>query len=366
MVQRKTGRADEGQSDAQLLGRFAATRDATAELAFRALVERHGPMVLSVCRQILRHTHDADDAFQATFLVLVRKAGSIRTGDSLAPWLYSVAYRTAHRARAVAARYRPGIDDQIPDMGAAPDEAYKLDLRPLLYQELDRLPDKYRDPIVLCHLEGKTHQEAAQLLHWPVGTVSGRLSRGRQLLRDRLERRGVVVPSALFSMGWMIGLPSLSTSSLAAATVSAATRLASAQTVSASTLSLAQGVLRTMLLRKLGTIAAAVILIGTVTGGAGVWAHWSLAPERHRGQPADPAAAATKNPTVAPVPSTSPAPRSQPSQRSGSQSLMADNGSSECPLSGDDDDRPYCPISMAAHALKGMVGQLHNWAVSSH
>ncbi len=170
-----------GLSDSQLLSRYVDTRgrDAVAEAAFRELVNRHGPMVLAVCRQLLRHSHDADDAFQATFLVLVRKARSIRVGDSLAPWLSSVAYRTARRAREIAARYRPL--DTVPIEALArssPDEAYHFDLRPLLHEELDRLPDKLREAIVLCHLEGKSHEEAARLLRWPIGTLSSRLSRG--------------------------------------------------------------------------------------------------------------------------------------------------------------------------------------------
>ncbi len=173
--------------------------DATAESAFKELVDRHGPMVMGVCRQILRHTHDADDAFQATFLVLVRKARSIQVRESLGPWLYSVAYRTAQRARAAASRYRHGGVEQVEALGCPPEDSYHLDLRPLLHEELDRLPDKYRAPIVLCHLEGKTHEQAAQLLHWPIGTVSGRLSRGRELLKSRLERRGLAVSSAVFS-----------------------------------------------------------------------------------------------------------------------------------------------------------------------
>src|SRR5262245_43492778 len=195
-----------GLSDAQLLSRFVRTRDAAGELAFGELVNRHWPMVLGVCRQILRHSHDADDAFQATFLVLVRKAHAIKAEDSLAPWLYSVAFRTAHRARANASRHRPSLEEPIENLeGSSSEAAYTLDLRPLLYQELSRLPPKYRAPIVLCHLEEKTHEEVARLLGWPIGTVSGRLSRGRQLLRARLERRGVAVPSALFSAAWLLG-----------------------------------------------------------------------------------------------------------------------------------------------------------------
>ena len=138
-----------GLTDAQLLGQFAESRsrDATSESAFRELVERHGPMVMGVCRQILRRPQDADDAFQATFLVLVRKARSIRVADSLAPWLYGVAYRTAHRARTIASRYRPAdVEPMEEPMGPSSDAAYDFDLRPLLHEELSRLPGKYRDP----------------------------------------------------------------------------------------------------------------------------------------------------------------------------------------------------------------------------
>src|SRR5262249_39459261 len=144
-----------GLSDAQLLNRFAEARDATGESAFRELIHRHGPMVLGVCRQILRHPHDADDAFQATFLVLVRKARSVRVDQSLAPWLYGVAYRTAQRARARAARFRSASLEPMEEPMASPgEEATWLDLRPLLHDELNRLPGKYREPIVLCHLQG--------------------------------------------------------------------------------------------------------------------------------------------------------------------------------------------------------------------
>ena len=135
-----------GMSDAQLLGRFAEPRDATAESAFRELIDRHGPMVMGVCRQILRHPHDADDAFQATFLVLVKKARSIRVGDSLAPWLYGVAYRTAQRARAIASRYRTAPVEQVEEpMESSAGGARHFDPRPLLHEELNRLPEQVPD-----------------------------------------------------------------------------------------------------------------------------------------------------------------------------------------------------------------------------
>ena len=133
-----------GMSDAQLLARFSETGDSRRDSAFGELISRHGPMVMGVCRQILRRPHDADDAFQATFLVLVRKARSIHVRESLGPWLYSVAYRTALRARSAASRYRQG--DWVPHAnGPTPEEhAEELDLRSLLQEELGRLPEKYR------------------------------------------------------------------------------------------------------------------------------------------------------------------------------------------------------------------------------
>ncbi len=242
-----------GLGDAELLGRFAEARarDATAESAFRELINRHGPMVMGVCRQILS-PHDADDAFQATFLVLVRKARSIRVGDSLAPWLYGVAYRTAQRARNVASRYRPAVVEPMEEpMGPSRDEEFDFDLRPLLHDELSRLPVKYRDPIVLCHLEGKSHEEAARLLQWPVGTVSGRLSRGRQLLKSRLERRGVAVSPMMLSANWLAGTSTVVATPLIESTLNAAFRLGAVTAVSTSVLSLTQGVLRTMMINKL-------------------------------------------------------------------------------------------------------------------
>ena len=230
-------------------------------------------MVRGVCRQFLRHSHDADDAFQATFLVLVRKARSIRVRKSLAPWLYGVAYRTALRARAAASQYREERVDEVEAIGAPADDSFQLDLRPLLHEELARLPDKYRVPIVLCHLEGKTHEQAADLLHWPIGTVSGRLSRGRELLKSRLERRGLGAPSAILCASSLYSGQSLP-SSLVEATLTTATRFAASQSVCLSVLSLTHGVLRAMFVNKLRTVSLVILLVGAMTGGVGVWAHW--------------------------------------------------------------------------------------------
>jgi RNA polymerase sigma factor (sigma-70 family) len=352
-----------GLSDAQLLNRFAQTRDSLSELAFGELINRHGPMVFSVCRQILRDSHDADDAFQATFLVLVRRAHAIRVGESLAPWLYSVAYRTARRAGAAASRYRLGKVELIHDLETSPEDAYKLDLRPMLYEELGRLPGKYRAPIVLCHLEGKTHEEAARLLSWPVGTLSGRLSRGRQLLRSRLERRGVTAPSVIFSAPWLVGSRSVVTTRLVERTLTAATRFAAAQSISTSVLSLTQGVLRTMLLRKLGTISFAILILGSISG-AGVWAHRPSAPTSQPSREAEPASVSTQNSGATPAANPNAAPRSKPQTPAGSQSIAADSRLADCPLTGCDDAPPYCPITLATNALTRMIGHFHVQSVS--
>src|SRR5262245_20697592 len=141
-----------GPTDGQLLARFAATRD---EAAFEALLRRHGPMVLGVCRRVLRHAQDAEDAFQATFLVLARKAGSVSNGEAVGSWLYGVASRTAREALAVQARRR-ARETQVQDMPHPEVQPEEFpDWQPLLDQELSRLPEKYRAPLVLCELEGK-------------------------------------------------------------------------------------------------------------------------------------------------------------------------------------------------------------------
>ena len=183
------GESASGLGAGPLLERFAADRDSAA---FEALVGRHGPMVLATCRRMLPDPHDADDAFQATFLVLARKAGSIRDPDRLGPWLHGVARRVAARSRALAGRRRsverPGGDEP---MDTSPDALEGAEVREVLDEELARLPEKYRAPLVLCYLDGLTHDEAAEALRWPVGTVRSRLAGGRDRLRDRLTRRGL-------------------------------------------------------------------------------------------------------------------------------------------------------------------------------
>src|SRR4051794_14651098 len=175
--------------DEELLRRFVAHRD---DAAFAELVRRHGPVVLGVCRRVLGDAPDADDAFQAAFLVLARKAHRIARPDLLGNWLYGVAYRTALRARAVAARRR-AREGRLVDVPAEdrPPAFVWADLRPVLDEEVNRLPDRYRATFVLCHVEGRTMAEAARLLGCPEGTVLSRLAWARGRLRSRLTRRGL-------------------------------------------------------------------------------------------------------------------------------------------------------------------------------
>jgi RNA polymerase sigma factor (sigma-70 family) len=192
--------------DEELLRRFLTSGDAAAEAAFRALVVRHGPMVLGVCRQILQQHQDAEDAFQATFLVLARKGSTVRDPRVLGRWLYEVAYRIAVRSKAQSVRRR-AHERQGQEMSAPPPdhEVAWNELKPVLHDEVNRLPEKYRTPVVLCYLEGKTNEEVARLLDWPVGTVKGRLSRARDLLRSRLSRRGLALSAALLLVRLMEG-----------------------------------------------------------------------------------------------------------------------------------------------------------------
>ncbi len=257
-----------GASDAQLLERFTLVRDGTAELAFRELLERHAPMVMGVCRQIVRRPQDADDAFQATFLVLVRKARSIEVRESLAPWLYKVAYRTAQRARSSAARHAAMGLDEVEAAGTAGNDGCDFETAPLLHDEIGRLPEKYRSPIVLCHLEGKSHEEAARVLNWPVGTLSGRLSRGRALLKGRLERRGLAVSTAAVSRPFL-NLSDLPPQSLIASTVKTVMFAGASNPVAPKVLSLTQGVLRTMFFHKIRSASLAILVAGSISGVAG-------------------------------------------------------------------------------------------------
>jgi RNA polymerase sigma factor (sigma-70 family) len=183
-------------SDGELVRRFAASRD---ESAFAALVDRHGPMVLAVCRRVLGNAHDAEDVFQAAFLTLARQAGALRTRESVGSWLYGVALRQALKARSAATRRRTREAGAVARPPAEPVAELTLrEAQRILDAELSRLPEKLRAPIVLCCLEGKTRDEAAQCLGWTVALLKSRLEQARDVLRRRLCRRGVTL-SAAFS-----------------------------------------------------------------------------------------------------------------------------------------------------------------------
>ncbi len=233
--------------DAELVRRYAAAHDAAA---FEALVRRHGPAVFGVCRRVLRPGPDAEDAFQATFLVLARKAAAVRDPAAVGRWLYGVAHNVARRLRAANARRR-AAEAAAPPPPAPPanwDDAAVVD------DELARLPDRYRAALVACGVEGRTIREAAALLGWPAGTVATRLARGRALLARRLERRGVAVPAALVALG-----PAPASAEL----IERAARVgAPAGAVPASVLTLTNEVTRAMLLTKLKAVAAVLLAAG--------------------------------------------------------------------------------------------------------
>src|SRR5262249_12197058 len=231
-------------SDVHLLQRFVAQRD---EAAFELLLRRHGPMVRAVCRRLLRHTHDAEDAFQATFLALVRKAGGIR--GALSGWLYRVAYRSALRLRGVVARL-PAVGATSPEPPAPEADTDLLwrDLRPVLDEEVNRLPARYSLPVILCYLQGLTYEQASRELGCPKGTVAVRLLRARTLLHARLPRRGLdlslaALLTALPDRAARAALPA----PVIATTLRAAVAFGTGSTAAAAprAVSLAEGVLRT-------------------------------------------------------------------------------------------------------------------------
>lgn len=244
-------------TDAQLLEEFVARR---SDSAFASLLARHGPMVLSVCRRFLPNAHDAEDAFQATFLVLVRKAASIRRRELLANWLYGVAQKIAARARSRAAR-QPLNDEAGINMASAAGtiETLDIDLQRVLHKEINRLPAKYRGPVVLCYVEGKSNEQAARESRCPVGTIKGRLARARDLLKARLTQRGVAVSSALVATALSDSFAGASLpAGLMEATLSVTEQFAKGGPVPFPIQNLAQGVLRTMLWTQVKVVVAAI------------------------------------------------------------------------------------------------------------
>jgi RNA polymerase sigma factor (sigma-70 family) len=265
-----------GLTDAELLGRFAdhAARDAAAGPAFAALLDRHGPMVLRVCRSILKDEHDAQDAFQTTFLVLVRRADAVRRRESTGSWLHGVALRVAVQARANMARRRRH-ERRAGELAVAADrtgaEGASPEVAAILHEELSRLPERYREAIVLCYLEGHTCESAARRLGWPVGTVKSRLTRGRNRLRGRLVRRGLAPisePDATSDVAPAVVIPA----ALARITVEAMLEFAASRpidgAVSAVSISWTLQTLRTMLMTRFAMMSALLILGLAVTGAA--------------------------------------------------------------------------------------------------
>lgn len=264
--------ADEGMADADLLERFLTRRD---EAAFETLVGRHGSMVLAVCGRVLGDAHAAEDAFQATFLILARQARAIRKWTSLGSWLHGVAYRAALKARArEACRRRHEREAMLPEPTDPAGDVLWRDLRPVLDAALDRLPEKYRAPLVLCDVEGKTQQEAARLLGWRLGTLATRVLRGRARLRSLLTRRGVTLSVA----GLTVALGRVAAEAPAAlvrSTVGHAAGVdagaAAAGAVPVSIQALVTGVSHTMRcakVRKALLVAVAAVLLG---GAALLW-----------------------------------------------------------------------------------------------
>ncbi|MHB1558503.1 MAG: RNA polymerase sigma factor [Isosphaeraceae bacterium] len=309
-IQRVFGRGTvSGLSEGQLLAQFVGERD---EVAFEAIVSRHGPMVLGICRRLLNDPHDVEDAFQATFLVLVRRAGELRDRDLLASWLYGVALRVATRCRRDRGRRRAreAGGERVDVAIQEPDDSGLGELRGVIDAEVARLPERFRAPIVLCYFEGMTHDQAAERLGCPVGTVRSRMSKGRELLRSRLARRGFG-PEAMPAPGSVamaaIGPPV--PPDILARTVNAAAGAAIGRSIvsagaSAPAARLARGVLRAMTISRWTTIAAACAVLGALGGGVGVMARQDRA-----GNKAAPTSKAEAQEQKAPasVPPSSPA-----------------------------------------------------------
>jgi RNA polymerase sigma factor (sigma-70 family) len=257
------------RSDRQLLESFAGLGD---EAAFAALVERHGALVWGVCRRVLGHDQDAEDAFQATFLVLARKAGSVRWRREIANWLYAVAVRVAQRARSRAQKQRcleseavaVAKANEVPDSGS-------FELIEMVDEEVSRLPEKYRQPVVLCCLEGKTYAEASRLLGWPEGTTSARLSRARALLRRRLTRRGLALSGAAAAILTGPGSAGAAVpAGLAETTARAAPLFAAHQVIAGPAVTLAEGMLEAMFLTRLKITVVVLLTLGVLGAGLGL------------------------------------------------------------------------------------------------
>jgi RNA polymerase sigma factor (sigma-70 family) len=263
-------------TDRQLLERFNARDKEGAELAFAVLVERHGPMVFHACRSILRDRHAAEDAFQATFLILSRKARSLWVRDSLGRWLFATACRVAWCARTAASRRRKHEQKAAELVTLTIDDGGRDDRDAVLYDELNRLPERYRVAVMLCDLDGLTQEQAARQLGWPPGTVRSRLARGRGRLRDQLTRRGLA--PAIVPLGASLARPVVP-ASLAALTVETAMGLAAGGAVTGtltSAIALTEGVTTMLFMSKLKLILAIVLTGGVMIGGTTLVGHRAM------------------------------------------------------------------------------------------
>jgi RNA polymerase sigma factor (sigma-70 family) len=278
-----------GRTDAELLRHFVEHRE---EAAFALLLERHGGLVMRVCRRILPRPHDAEDAFQATFLTLINHASSIRQTEAVGSWLYRVAHRIAIKAGMDMAKRSARERQSVrPSQTAPSSETALRELQAVLDEEVQRLPEKWRAPFLLCCLEGKTRTEAAQELGWKEGTVAGRLAEARKRLQQRLARRGVVLAGALTVLALTSGTEAAPARGVLDSTLGAALQFTTGQTagdaISPSVAALVQGVTRTMLITKAKLMTAVLLMLGFLT--AGLLAHRAFAAKE---PPAFPDAAA--------------------------------------------------------------------------
>ena len=285
-------------TDTQLLDVFTGEDDESASLAFEALVERHGPMVMRTCRTLLRDLHAAEDAFQATFLVLARRAHTLASRDLLASWLYGVATRIARKARTLALRqrareresaFRREVQNDETPPGALGGEVYNI-----LHEEIDRLPRAYRSAVVVCYLDGKSQVQAAAQLHLTETTIRGRLARARKLLGRRLTQRGIAPASLLIALESLNACTFATGRAPARATASAALCFINRTTEAPGTASvvaraLAEGEHSAMMFHHLKTFAAAVLALGAfATAGAFVPEQRAVAhPQKEASQPVE-------------------------------------------------------------------------------
>jgi RNA polymerase sigma factor (sigma-70 family) len=344
---RRTVQREEGcaRTDGQLLQDFITHRSAAA---FEGLVQRHGGMVIGVCRRVLGDAHDAEDAFQATFLVLARKAASVVPREMVGNWLYGVAHTTAVRVRAANAKRR-AREKQVANMPEpmAIEHDHRDELQQLVDDELARLPDKYRVPIVLCDLEGRSRREVAAQLALPEGTLSSRLTNARRMLARRLAARGFALSAASLPAAFSHHAASAMPAALAQSTVKAATMAArdavSAGVVSARTLVLTEGVVKTMFIAKLKMMAGVLLVLGMLAFGGAIGNRETALAQEER-PPVD--GAGRTHPAIASSPRSEAVPGTETQRRAIAFSGVGSN-SVGTPPTGADEPRAV-PVEVAA------------------